>query len=389
MAGYGAGVTASGPVRLAVLQDPPDEGAPSMDLAGEGLLGGLAAWPDQVAPTGLRPAMPRLARAVPGVGGRHAALNADRVVARFGIAEALALRIRRSYDLFHVVDHVYAHLVRALPAGRTGVYCHDLDAFRTVLEPSRHPAPAWFRLMTRATLGGVERAAVVFHSTLAVREELVAHDVVDPARLVWAPYGVSDEFGLEPLPEDRSAAVLAGLGGRPYLLHVGSALPRKRLDVLIDIFAAARREYPDLRLVQQGANLTPGHRERIDRLGLAGAVLQPGPVDRATLAGLYRGAAALLVTSDSEGFGLPVIEALACGAPVLASDIPALREVGGDACRYLPVADVSAWAEVVGELLGGGSVLPPRPARVAQAARFSWSSHARIVLDAYLALPRN
>ena len=388
-AGSGARMTAAGPLRLAVLLDPPDEGAPSMDLAGEGLLGGLAACPDRVTPTGLRPAMPRLARALPGIGVRHAALNADRMVARFGTAEALALRIRRNFDLFHVVDHVYAHLVRALPAGRVGVYCHDLDAFRTVLDPPRHPAPAWFRAMTRATLGGVERAAVVFHSTMAVRSELVAHAVVDPQRLVWAPYGVSPEFRPEPALGDTSAQVLAGLGGRPYLLHVGSALPRKRLDVLIDVFAAVRQTHPELRLVQQGARLTPELCERIDRLGIAGAILQPGPLDRATLAGLYRGAAALLVTSDAEGFGLPVIEALACGAPVLASDIPALREVGADACRYLPVAAVATWAQAVGELLEDGSGVPPRAARLARADGFSWASHARTILDAYLALARS
>lgn len=374
--------------RLALLMDPREEGWPSMDLVGEALLEGLAAHPSEVHVTAVRPDMPAVLRRLPRAGARNAAFNADRLLTRFGLYPGRALLARSRYDAFHVVDHTYAQLVHALPASRTGVYCHDLDAFRSVLEPQREPRPAWFRAMARAQLAGLERAAIVFHSTQAVRTELLAHGVVPESRLVWAPYGVSPEYRPEPTPgtPDASEAVLTPLGGRPYLLHVGSAIPRKRLDVLFAVFAALRARSPELRLVQQGGALNDTQRAQVEALGIGDALLQPPRQERATLAGLYRRATAVLVTSEAEGFGLPVIEALACGAPVVASDLPVLREVGAEACTYCPVGDVPAWVESVAALLAGHDAQPSREARLTRASHFTWAAHARTVLDAYLRL---
>ncbi|HEX8697784.1 MAG TPA: glycosyltransferase family 1 protein [Myxococcaceae bacterium] len=372
----------SPPLKLALLMDPREEGWPSMDLVGEALHDGLSQLPSEVTVTGIRPAIPRMLRRLPRLS-EHTAFNADRLLTRFGAYPARTLLARGRFDAFHVVDHSYAQLVHTLPAGRTGVYCHDLDTFRSVLEPHREPRPAWFRLMARTTLRGLQRAAVVFHGTQAVRAELLAHGVVAPERLVWAPPGVSAEFRPEPSPGDRSESILAPLGGRPFLLHVGSSIPRKRLDVLFDVFAALRAQHPELRLVQQGGALTPAQREQVSRLGLGEALLQPPKLDRATLAGLYRRALAVLVPSEAEGFGLPVIEALACGAPVVASNLPVLREVGGDACTYCPVGGVEAWAHALHALLSGQTPPPARALRLERAQRFTWPEHARTVLKAY------
>ncbi len=374
--------------RLALLMDPREEGWPSMDLVGEALLDGLTALTPQVHARALRPTMPAVLRRLPRIGTRNVAFNADRVLTRFGLYPGRALLARRQYDAFHIVDHSYAQLVHALPAARTGVYCHDLDAFRSVLEPEREPRPAWFRAMARAQLAGLERAAIVFHNSRAVGAELLAHGLVPESRLVWAPLGVSPEYRPEPGAghEDLSKAVLAPLGGRPYLLHVGSAIPRKRLDVLFAVFAALRARHPELRLVQQGGALTAAQRAQVEALGIGDVLLQPARQDRSTLAGLYRRASAVLVTSEAEGFGLPIIEALACGAPVVASDLAVLREVGADACTYAPVGDVPAWAEAVTSVLTAPEGQPSREARLARAAHFTWEAHARTVLDAYLGL---
>jgi glycosyltransferase involved in cell wall biosynthesis len=378
----------STPLRLALLMDPREEGWPSMDLVGEALHEGLAALGSEVAVTGVRPTIPRLLRRLPRLG-PQAAFNADRLLTRFGAYPARTLLARGRFDAFHVVDHSYAQLVHTLPAARTGVYCHDLDTFRSVLEPHREPRPAWFRLMARTTLLGLRRAAVVFHGTQAVRAELLAHGVVPAERLVWAPPGVSPEFRPEPSAADRSESVLAPLGGRPFLLHVGSSIPRKRLDVLFAVFAALRARHPELRLVQQGGALTPDQREQVSRLGLGHVLLQPPRLDRDTLAGLYRRALAVLVPSQAEGFGLPVIEALACGAPVVASDLPVLREVGADACTYCPVGHVEAWADALHALLSGQTPPPPRELRLERARRFTWHQHARTVLGAYQQLAKS
>jgi glycosyltransferase involved in cell wall biosynthesis len=237
--------------------------------------------------------------------------------------------------------------------------------------------------MAWTTLKGLQRAAVVFHSTGAVREELLRHELVPPERLVHAPLGASPEYGPEPAPGDRSEEVLRPLGGRPYVLHVGSGIPRKRVDVLLDVLAALRRRHPTLRLVQQGAVLTGAQRAQVERLGLGDALLQPPRLERATLAGLYRRAQAVLVTSEAEGFGLPVIEALACGAPVVASDLPVLREVGGETVTYVPVGQIEAWAEAVHRTLESPGSEVERSRRVARGRSYSWEAHARRILQAY------
>ena len=234
----------------------------------------------------------------------------------------------------------------------------------------------------------MQSAAVVFHNTLAVRREIERHELVDPGRLVHAPLGVSSDFDAAVDNDDGAVEALGPIAGRPFLLHVGSSLPRKRLDVLFELFARLRVRHPDLRLVQNGAELTASHRAHIDRLAIGGALFQPASrhIERRTLAGIYRRAAAVLVTSDAEGFGLPVIEALACGAVVVASDIPVLREVGGEAALYAPVGDAAAWVGVVDGVLGGDRVPPPRELRIAHATRYRWREHARVILDAYRSL---
>ncbi|WP_141323400.1 glycosyltransferase family 1 protein [Myxococcus sp. AB025B] len=368
--------------------DPREEGWHSMDLVGEALLEEFAAHPSEVSAHALRPPIPSVARRMPGVGARNAAFNVDRLLTRFGLYPARALLSRPWFDAFHVVDHSYAQLVHSLPASRTGVYCHDLDAFRSVVEPHREQRPAWFRLLARAQLRGLESAAIVFHNSQAVRDELLAHGLVDPARLVWAPLGTSPEYRPEPVAGDQSEQVLASLGGRPYLLHVGSAIPRKRLDVLFEVFAALRARHPDLRLVQQGGALNAAQREQVARLGMGDALVQPPFQARATLAGMYRRAKAVLITSEAEGFGLPLIEALACGVPVVASDLPVLREVGADTCLYCPVGNLAAWTETVDALLSGRLSPPALHARLSRAARFTWKAHGRTILDAYQRLPR-
>src|SRR5271166_2567786 len=94
-------------------------------------------------------------------------------------------------------------------------------------------------------------------------------------------------------------------------------------------------------------------------------------------------ATVVLMPSEAEGFGLPVIEALACGAAVVASDIPALREAGGPAAVYAPVGDIGAWSDLVAKLLTDPAAAPPRADRLAWAGRFTWTAHAEILARAY------
>ena len=353
-----------------------------MDLAGNMLLSELRSRHGHALEVGATiPSLPNVFRRTPFP--QAMALNADRFIGRFGVYLARAALLRLRFDGFHVVDHSYAHLVHVLPKNRTGVYCHDLEVFRPLLEPDQAPRSAPIKAFLRTLLRGMQRAAIVFHSSIEVRKQIERHVLVETARLVHAPYGVSSEFRFEHDPSDGAEDVLRPLEGRPFLLHVGSSVPRKRLDVLFEVFSNVRAHRPDLWLVQLGGALTPDQRSLVERLGIGRAFLQPPTLRRATIAGLYRRARAVLFPSSAEGFGLPVIEALACGAPVLASDLPVLREVGGEAVLYCPVGDVEAWTQTLLLALSKDDMFPLRQARLAQASRFTWDRHADIIAQAY------
>jgi glycosyltransferase involved in cell wall biosynthesis len=369
--------------RIAVIADSPDENWPSMDLVAEML---TTEWQthftNEVETTKLELPIPRVARMLRD---SKAAINADRILGRFVRYPARALRERNHFDFFHVADHSYAQVVHALPSRRTGVFCHDLDAFRSILDPAREPRWLPFRMMTKTLLAGLQRAAIVFHSTRETGRRLEAF--VAPHKLVYAPYGIAAEYKPDFDPNDGADEALASLNGAPFILHVGSAIPRKRIDVLFDVFARLREKMPELRLVQQGGTLTPEQKDQARRLKIDGLILQPPKMSRVTLAGMYRRASAVLLPSDAEGFGLPVIEALACGAPVVASDIATTREVGGEVTTFVKVADVDAWVAAVSDVLvRNGKDDSQRAKRIAHAQTFSWRAHAQIILDAYRSL---
>jgi glycosyltransferase involved in cell wall biosynthesis len=386
------------PLRLAVARDYPEEGWPSMDLVGRMILDHLAArHAGAVAARDVRPPFRRRLTRWPPAGRRRAARNADRLLNRLvDYPRALKRRARAdAFDLLHVVDHSYSQLVHAAPPGRAVVTCHDLDTFACLLEPARHPRPLWFRAMTRRILAGLQRAAAIACDTEATAAALRAHGLVDPARLHVVPLGLDPACSPAPDPAaDAAAARLLGPAdpqGPPALLHVGSTVPRKRIDVLLAVVAAARREYPDARLIRVGGPLEPAQERLARSLGLADAVVTLPFLDRATLAAVYRRAALVLQPSAAEGFGLPVAEALACGTPVLASDLPALREVGGAAACYRPVGAVAAWAAAAGELLEqhrrrDAAWHARRAAGLAHAARFGWPAHVDRLVAIYHAV---
>lgn len=358
-------------LRLAVLADYAEEHWPGMDLCAE-MLAAHAADGGFTVERSCPPFRRRWVR-VPVLGRRPRAGLADRLMNRHWDYPRFLGRRLHEGSYYHIVDHSYAHLAHVLPAERTGVYCHDLDAFRCLLAPAQDRRPWWFRALARRTLTGLQQAAVVFCSTHQARQDLERHGLAPADRFVVAPYGPAAEF--------RPAGDVPP--SEPFLLHVGSCIPRKRIDVLLAVFAALRRRHPALTLVQVGGTWTAPQEGQLHELGIGAAVRQVRGLTRAELADYYRGTRLMLLPSAAEGFGLPVLEALACGTAVVATDLPSVREVGGDAATYCPVADLAAWTDTVDRLLTDPSAAPPRAARLAQAAKFSWAEHARIIGAAY------
>jgi glycosyltransferase involved in cell wall biosynthesis len=368
-------------VRVAVCADFREEGWPSMDRVADGLLTCLSR--DHAGIVNATPVCPPFRRRATRWWPGRTSLNVDRALNRLVDYPRHVGTLASAYDVFHVVDHSYAQLVHRLPSARTVVTCHDLDTFRSVLQPQKDPRSALFQAMTRHILEGLRRAALVTCDTAAVRDEFVARGLAPAGRVVVVPVGVGEEFRPDPDPEaDREAARLIGApAGAVEILHVGSSTPRKRVDVVLRCIADVGRQIAEVHLVRVGGPFTPEHESLARELGVRDGISVLPALDDRTLAAVYRRAALVVLPSEREGFGLPVVEALACGTPVVASDLPVLREVGGRAPEYRRVGDRAAWAEavlgLVRERQQHPEVLAARRARgVAWARRFTWTRFA-------------
>jgi glycosyltransferase involved in cell wall biosynthesis len=269
------------------------------------------------------------------------------------------------------VAHAPTLLVpRRRPGQRLVVTVHDAVPW-THPETLTARGVAWHRAMgARAA----READIVLVPTRAVAEEVTRH--LAPRRVEVVPEGVSRSVLDVPPDADRRAAAL----GLPeaYALVVGTLEPRKGLDVALD--ALARPQWPDLPLVVVG----PTGWGEVQLPALApGRLLRLGRLSDPDLAVAYARAAVVLVPSRSEGFGLPVLEAMAHGVPVVTSDAPALVEVGGGATLTVPVGDAPALAEAVAEALRQAATL--RAAGRRRSADFTWARAASAVWQLYTA----
>ena len=163
---------------------------------------------------------------------------------------------------------------------------------------------------------------------------------------------------------------------------------RRRIDVLLAVFAAVRQRIPEARLVRAGGQFTAEQMSLAASLGVERSITMLPFLEREALADVYRRATLLLFCSEREGFGLPLAEAMACGCPVVASDIDVLRETCGDAAEYCPVGDVGAWADTVVRLIeerrNAQEQWHARAERARnQAAKFSWGEAARRMVPIY------
>jgi glycosyltransferase involved in cell wall biosynthesis len=237
----------------------------------------------------------------------------------------------------------------------------------------------WHRVMAERA---ARHADAIIVPTQAVAEEL-AHHVRPRAGVEVVGLGVSGR--LAPPPDATERAARMGLPDGPFLLSLATLEPRKGLDVLIG--ALARPAAPPLPLLlvgQPGWGAIDPH-DFARRAGLpAGRVRTLGRLSDTDLSVVLERATALVAPSRAEGFGLPVLEAMAAGTAVVSSDAPALAEVGGGATLLTPVGEPEALAEALGRVAGDHSLrssLEERGRR--RAADYSWTSAARRMWDLY------
>jgi glycosyltransferase involved in cell wall biosynthesis len=376
------------PIRVGLICDLREEGWHSMDLIADMLLQTIPQVSGgHIAITSLRPPMTRRWTRLPLVGQNARAHLADRLTGRlWDYPRWLASRVD-DFDLFHIVDHSYAHLVPMLPRDRTIVTCNDTDAIRAALPGGVRFGPS--RLLASRILEGLGGAAHITCISRATRADLLASQRVASDRVSVSYLGAHPSCS--PVAHERwDAEIDQQLGPRGAdILHVGSTIPRKRIDVVLEMLAGLRESAASVRLIRVGGPLTLTQRSLAERLGVADLIFELPFLERPALAAVYRRSAIVVLPSDREGFGLPVIEAMACGTAVVASDIDALREIGGSAATYCAPGDVRSWVDTVAGLLHERTADPSRwQARhfacLEAAARFDWNTYAADMAKLYL-----
>jgi len=322
---------------------------------------------------------------------RHRRGTIDAALSVFGLVdlEPISLFLPRPvlYDTWNVlaapplsllhrelrdVDVVHAPSLAVPPrAGHAPliVTVHDAAA---LLFPETYPLRGrWFH--GRGLSAAARRADRVIAPTQAAADEIVARTRIRAERIRIVPHGVV--LGLAQAGVVAATRSTLGLGDDPYVLWVGTLEPRKNLPMLLDAFGVAVQAGIRERLVIVGPPGWSGAPRAIaaGASALGDRLYFTGPLRSDRLAALYRGASLFAFPSLHEGFGLPVLEAMAQEVPVLCSDIPVLREVGGDVAQYVPATDVDAWADALVGLLGDERTRRDLGVRGrARASQFTW-----------------
>ena len=289
-----------------------------------------------------------------------------------------AQMLRRPVDLFHGTFYT-------LPA-----FC-PAPAVVTIHDITFKLHPEWFTRKARFAFNGFARASARKARHVLTVSECSRADIISAYGL---PESRVTAVPLAPDPDFVAVRDAARLGevrnlyhlGEEYLLHVGAITPRRNLGRLLEAFASVRRRAPHLTLVLAGTVEPPSPpiEIEINRKGLAGAVRVAGYIRPGDLPVLYSGAAAVVYPSLYEGFGLPVLEAMACGIPVLASSTSCFPEVAGDAALLVDPHSTEAIADGLWSILSD-TVLRESLTRkgLARAASFSWDLAARATLKVY------
>jgi glycosyltransferase involved in cell wall biosynthesis len=292
-----------------------------------------------------------------------------------------AIRLFRDrLDLFHATHYVLPPL-----RSRAIVTIHDIIH---LLYPQFLPnrvALFYARVMIRRALARADRIITVSYNS---KRDLVDYFGITPSRVDVIYNGVSSRFRPD-VPSEERARVSRKYGLRPpYLLFLGGEKPHKNVQNVVRAFAEARRARPDLPHLLALAGPMPKNSARIDALiaalDVGAAIARPGLIEEDDLPGLFAGADVFLYPTLYEGFGLPVIEAMASGTPVLTSSTSALQEIAGGYAYLVDPLDVDAIARGIVVLTTDSKVRADFvELGKKRALDFSWDKAAERTLEVY------
>ncbi len=275
---------------------------------------------------------------------------------------------------------VPAHVLPLVHPRHSVVTVHDLGYLHY---PQSHTR--WSRWYLQwSTAYNARAAAHLIADSEATRRDLIEY-CQTPLNKVSVVYpGYDPSFGPEPDRERLEAVRERYHIPGPYIIYVGTLHPRKNLQTLLDAFAVVTEQNPDVHLVIAGKKgwLYEPLLARVQQLGLGKWVHFPGYVPQQDLPALVSGARLFVLPSLYEGFGLPVLEAMACGTPVICSNVSSLPEVAGDAAILVNPHDTTELVTALQRLLRDGVLRRNLVQKgLSQVRRFSWETCARETLD--------
>lgn len=286
---------------------------------------------------------------------------------------------KRGIDLFHGTNY-------DIPLRRrcaTVLTIHDLSL---MTHPETHEKPRVRRARRRLRLMARESTAIIT-PTESVRREVCSLLRVIPEKVFAVPEAFRDCF--RPVPYETTQEVRRRFGvTRDFLLTVGTIEPRKNVGALVRAFAniLRRNPRPDLQLVIAGNKgwLTSDFFSEVERSGVTDQIVFTGYLFDDDLRALYSSCLLFIYPSIYEGFGLPPLEAMACGAPVIVSRIPVLMETTQGAVAYFdPASDDDLTRTIVELMINDSARQSIAAAGLKQAAKFSWEQTAQMTLSVY------
>lgn len=290
------------------------------------------------------------------------------------------VRVMPWANVVHICDHSNSHYARWLQGTPHLVTCHDLIAVRSALGELPEHRTRWSgRQLQRLILSGLQQAQRVVCVSEATRADVLRLTGQPTSCVGVVPNGLNYPFA--PMDELHRSARLERLGisnGRRFLLHVGGNAWYKNREGVLQIFAALLRRGVDAELVLVGQPLSAKLREMIDTWKLGDRIREVVGPDNEDLRALYSSARALLFPSLYEGFGWPIIEAQACGCPVITSQRAPMPEVAGRHALLVPPQDPERAATSISE--SWDALGTQRSEGIANAACFSVAA----MVDGYL-----